>query len=302
VIKRVFDIVVSIVALVVTSPIFAVIAIAIKKDSPGPVFYSGERLGFRGKRFKIYKFRTMFEEERSYQGAPVTACDDDRITPVGKWLRDTKLNELPQFVNVLKGEMSLVGPRPEDPNLAKTWPKEAKEAILSVRPGITSPATVLYHNEELLLSSKTVLQKYVQEIGPDKTRLDQLYVSRRGFILDLDILFWTAIIMMPLLKRNTPPEKMLFVGPISRFYRCYMSWTAVDILITIGSITILGLFWRFFGPMNVGWVRSLSMAIIFTMLFSVSGFLLGIYQINWSKAQAENLVQLCTAWLLASML
>ncbi|MEM5775745.1 MAG: sugar transferase, partial [Anaerolineaceae bacterium] len=115
-VKRLFDIVVSFTALLFLAPIFGVLAIAIVRDTPGPVFYWGERVGRNGKVFKIMKFRTMFEDKKSYEGPRVTAKGDVRITRVGKWLRDTKLNELPQFVNVLRGEMSLVGPRPEDPS------------------------------------------------------------------------------------------------------------------------------------------------------------------------------------------
>ena len=99
------------------------------------------------------KFRTMYEEQRSYSGPSVTAQDDDRITPLGHWLRDTKINELPQLWNVLKREMSLVGPRPEDAKIAETWEANEADEILSVRPGITSPASILYHDEEKILSS-----------------------------------------------------------------------------------------------------------------------------------------------------
>ncbi len=300
-IKRIFDIIVSAVVLVILIPFFGLIALAIKRDTPGPVFYRGNRVGKDGKMFKIYKFRTMFENERSYKGAPVTAHDDDRITPLGHWLRDSKLNELPQFFNVLKGDMSLVGPRPEDPALAKTWPQKLRDEILSVRPGITSPATVLYHNEEALLSSHNVLQKYVQEIGPDKNRLDQLYVSRHEFMLDLDILLWTALIFLPLVKRNSPPESFLFVGPITRFFQRYMSWTIGDFIFTFASIALLGIVWRSSSPLDAGWMKSIAMAFVFSMLFSATGFLMGIYQINWTKAQTENFANLFSAWFLASV-
>ena len=110
--KRLMDVVVSLLALILLSPIFLWIALRIKRDSPGPVFYRGPRLGKDGREFYILKFRTMHENPESYQGPRVTAQDDPRITRFGAWLRDTKLNEFPQFWNVLIGEMSLVGPRP----------------------------------------------------------------------------------------------------------------------------------------------------------------------------------------------
>jgi len=112
-IKRAFDVVVSGIGLIILSPIFSLIALGIKRDSPGPVYYRGARVGRHGKSFKMLKFRTMYERPESYNGTKLTANRDKRVTPLGQWLRDTKLNELPQLWNVFVGEMSLVGPRPE---------------------------------------------------------------------------------------------------------------------------------------------------------------------------------------------
>ena len=123
-------------------------------------------MGRGGRTFRILKFRTMYETPVSYSGPKVTAHDDPRVTPLGRWLRDTKLNELPQFWNVLKGDMSLVGPRPEDPDIAQSWPAAVRDEILSVRPGITSPASVLYRNEEALLCAEDVFRQYVARAEP----------------------------------------------------------------------------------------------------------------------------------------
>lgn len=114
------------------------------------------------KEFKILKFRTMYESEYSHNGAKITARDDLRITPIGKWLRDTKVNELPQLWNVLVGEMSLVGPRPEDPDIVITWPENYRDILLAVRPGVTSPATITYRDEETLLSADNYMQDYLK--------------------------------------------------------------------------------------------------------------------------------------------
>ena len=146
--KRTFDIIIALIGLIVLLPFWAIIAILIKRDTPGPIFYRGPRVGKDGNIFKILKFRTMFEHPESYSGPRVTSKEDNRITPFGHWLRNTKINEFPQLWNVLVGDMSLVGPRPEDPELVKTWPEDARQEILSVRPGITCPASVLYHDEE----------------------------------------------------------------------------------------------------------------------------------------------------------
>jgi lipopolysaccharide/colanic/teichoic acid biosynthesis glycosyltransferase len=255
-IKRMFDIVVSAIILLLIWPILGFIALAIRRDSPGPVFYRGKRVGLGGKTFNILKFRTMYEDPASYSGPRVTAHDDPRITHFGRWLRDTKVNELPQFWNVLKGEMSLVGPRPEDPSLAKTWPTAVRGEILSVRPGITSPASILYRNEEALLSYGGVLQKYIQEVGPDKIRLDQLYVHYRSFWLDLDVLLWTALIFIPRVGSIALPEDLLFVGLFNQYIRRIANWFTIDMLVTLMAIGLTGLIWRTFEPLNVGLLRA----------------------------------------------
>ena len=157
IIRRTLDILVSFFGLLLLSPLFLYIGIRLKKDSPGPIFYRGPRAGRGGKTFGILKFRTMFETEHSYNGSRITAAGDERVTPFGKFLRDAKLNELPQLWNVLVGDMSLVGPRPEDPTIASQWEPAVRDLILSIRPGITSPASVLYRDEEKILGLNTCL-------------------------------------------------------------------------------------------------------------------------------------------------
>src|SRR4030042_6338557 len=163
-------------------------------------------MGRGGKPFKILKFRTMHERPASYTGLRITAQDDPRITSLGRWLRDSKLNELPQFWNVVKGDMSLVGPRPEDPDIAAQWSDDLRSEILSVRPGVTSPASVIYRNEERLLNGSQVMDTYLEDILPSKLRLDQLYVRHRSFWGDLDVLFWTALVLVPRIGPRQTPE------------------------------------------------------------------------------------------------
>jgi lipopolysaccharide/colanic/teichoic acid biosynthesis glycosyltransferase len=302
VIKRAFDVLVSAIVLVFISPLLGLIALAIRRESPGPAIYRGSRMGRWGKPFNILKFRTMYENPESYAGPKVTAQDDPRITPLGRWLRDTKLNELPQFWNVLKGEMSLVGPRPEDPSIAKTWPRQTWREVLSVRPGITSPASVQYHNEEALLTFGGVLQKYIQELGPDKIRLDQLYVRYRSFWLDLDVLLWTVLIFVPRIGSTALPEDVLFVGPFTRLIRRYLNWFTIDVLVTLTAIGITGLIWRAFEPLDVGLLRAVIIAVGSAFLFSSTGALLGVNRIAWSKATFADAYEIFPAWLIASVL
>jgi lipopolysaccharide/colanic/teichoic acid biosynthesis glycosyltransferase len=299
-VKQAFDIFASAAALLMLAPFFGLIALAIKRDSPGPVFYRGERMGRGGKIFKILKFRTMFERPESYQGPRVTAHDDTRITPLGQWLRDTKLNELPQFWNVLKGEMSMVGPRPEDPSIAKTWPLDVWKEVLSVRPGVTSPASIQYRNEESLLSTGSVMSQYVQEIGPDKIRLDQLYVRHRSFLLDLDVILWTALIMLPKIGSAPIPERLLFVGPIYRLMYRYLRWFSIDILVTFFAMGFTGFIFRLSGPLDVGWPLTMLLFLGFALIFSLAGALFGVQRVAWSKANFTDIYDLLPPWLFAS--
>ncbi len=299
--KRGFDLWVSISGLVVLWPVFLLIAVRIKANLPGPVFYKGSRSGKGGKFFNILKFRTMYEQPESYNGPRVTAKDDTRVTRFGRFLRDTKLNELPQLWNVLVGEMSLVGPRPEDPQIARGWPKPAYQEVLSVRPGITSPASVLYRNEESLLNAGQAMDTYLEAILPGKLRLDQLYVRHRSFLLDLDVLFWTFLILLPRLGAYAPPEESLFWGPLSRLVRRYVSWFMIDVLVTLTAIGLTGLFWRSFGPINIGWAVAIGVGLGFSLLFSLVGAVIGVNRITWSTATALDAIDLLPAVVVATL-
>jgi lipopolysaccharide/colanic/teichoic acid biosynthesis glycosyltransferase len=290
--KRVMDVCVAFWGLLLLAPFFLAIAGMIKRESPGPVFYRGPRAGKEGKVFGILKFRTMKEEPADFPGIPVTARDDPRITPLGKWLRDTKINELPQLWNVLVGEMSLVGPRPEDPRIVATWPEEVRQEILSVRPGITSPATVAYHDEEQLLQAATVMQEYTETILPDKLRLDQLYVRHHTFIADLDALFWTFVILIPRLGERRISEGWLFGGPVTRLVRRYVSWTLIDFLVAFACIGLAGVLWRLAGPLDIGLGKSLELAFLLALLFGGCNTLMGLKAVEWSRAAAEDVLRL----------
>lgn len=299
-VKRGFDILISIALITILAPFYGLIALAIRRDSPGPVLYRGMRMGRGGRPFQILKFRTMYEVPASYAGPSVTAQDDPRITELGRWLRDTKINELPQFWNVLKGDMSLVGPRPEDPAIAQTWSKDVWDEVLSVRPGITSPASIEYRNEESLLTFGNVLQKYLHELTPNKIRLDQLYVRYRSFWLDLDVLLWTALVILPIIRSYSPPETLIFVGPVSRLIRRYVRWFSIDLLVTFASIGFTGLVWRLFGPLDLGFFRATLSALGFALLFSLTGAVLGVNRIAWSKATYADIYDLVPTWLIAT--
>lgn len=299
--KRLFDLLISGLGIILLSPVFLWIVLRIKRDSPGPVFYRGPRSGLSGKPFYILKFRTMYERPESHSGPRVTARDDPRVTRIGHWLRESKLNELPQLWNVFIGQMSLVGPRPEDPQIAEHWPDEARREVLSVRPGITSPASVMFRNEEGLLNTHQLMDTYLTAILPSKLRLDQLYVRHHSFLLDLDTLIWTALLMVFRLENYSPREERLFVGPLSRLVQRYVSWFVVDTCVMFGAIGISGLIWRSFGPFNVGWPRVIWVAVGFSLLFSLTNALLGVNRIVWSRASTRDAFDLIPSFIVGTL-
>ena len=188
--KRVFDFIASLLGLIVLSPLFLVIAILIKLDDGGSIFFRQTRVGQYGKLFKIYKFRTMVENAEKL-GAQVTKGDDPRITRVGRFLRKYKLDELPQLINVLKGEMSLVGPRPEVPKFVKLFEEDYKE-ILQVKPGITDYASLEFKDEnELLKGAENPEEVYIREILPKKIEYYKRYLKEISFTTDLKLIFKT---------------------------------------------------------------------------------------------------------------
>ena len=191
--KRVFDITISTFFLFAFSPLFLLIATFIKVDSEGPVLHRGTRIGKDGKPFTLYKFRTMVADAPN-QGPGITRDTDPRITRVGRFLRKLKIDEIPQLINVLKGEMSIVGPRPEDPRYVAHYTPEQRR-VLSVRPGMASPAFNKYrHEEELLAAAGDDLERvYLTQILPDKLRLDLDYIEQQSFPYDLAILARAAL-------------------------------------------------------------------------------------------------------------
>lgn len=194
-VKRLIDVIGSLAALVTLSPVMAAIALAIWATMGRPIFYAHERVGRGFRRFKLYKFRTMV---RNQTGPAVTVAGDPRVTPFGKFLRSTKLDELPQFWNVLKGDMSLVGPRPEVPEYVELY-RDRYEKILQLRPGITDLASIRFRNEEEGLAARSdPLRAYVEEFLPAKLDLAEEYVRRRSLLLDLRILVQTALAVVRL--------------------------------------------------------------------------------------------------------
>ena len=191
--KRVIDVGGALFALAIFSPVLLICAVAIRLGGATSVIFSQERMGRGGNPFKVLKLTTM-NANAHLDGPLVTAVNDARVTRAGRMIRPLKIDELLQFVNVLRGEMSIVGPRPSPIPFLEWWPQAVKERVLSVRPGITGLAALYFYNEGTLLAGKTDVQRaYVEEILPQRLSLDLWYVSNRTLWLDLRIMISTMI-------------------------------------------------------------------------------------------------------------
>jgi lipopolysaccharide/colanic/teichoic acid biosynthesis glycosyltransferase len=196
--KRTLDVLLAALGLVLLSPLLAFIALRVKLDAPGPVFFRQERVGRGGRLFRIHKFRTM---RATGSGPGITAAGDARITASGRWLRRSKLDELPQLLDVLRGDMSLVGPRPEVPRYMALYPDAVRRAVLSVRPGMTDRAAIEFRDEERLLAAARARGEdpesvYVREVLPLKQRYYLDYVRRHGVAGDLRIIARTLLALL----------------------------------------------------------------------------------------------------------
>ena len=191
--KRIFDIFCSFMGLTVAFIPIVIIALAVKLTSEGPILYKAKRMGKDGKVFLMYKFRTMVQNADKI-GGPSTSADDSRLNKIGKFLRKYKLDEIPQFINILKGDMSFVGPRPEVSSEIETYNPEIKKIILSVKPGLTDLASIAgLHEEEILRGASDPHQAYREKIQPQKIKLQLEYIKSRNFWLDVKILIRTFL-------------------------------------------------------------------------------------------------------------
>lgn len=284
--KRAFDFVAALIGLVVLSPIFLIIVIAIKLDSRGPAFYRGERLGKDGKLFRISKFRTMVANA-STLGGGVTHRDDPRVTRLGHFLRRTKIDELPQLLNVVKGEMSLVGPRPEDPRYLPYYSPRYRQ-VLTIPPGITSIASIRYRNEELLLPPENWEKVYVGSVLPAKLDIELSYLATRSPGQDALILLATGF---ALLKDEAHFDALSrLVVRFEHFLERYASWVAVDtpliilayaLALAVRSITA-----------QIDLPLAFAEALVGVAIYVVTNQFFGIYHRFWRYASGQESVML----------
>ena len=198
--------------------------------------------------------------------------------------------------------MSLVGPRPEDVKITENWPIGAAEEILSIRPGVTSPASILYHDEENMLSSTDLMDDYFKNILPDKLRLDGLYVRYHSFISDIDVIFWTLAILVPQIVKTRIPEGYIFAGPFTVLIRRYMSWFTLDLITTLIVVAISSFLWRFSAPLNWGTLNLAALGTLMAILFSSFNTIFGVNKVKWSRAEFNDGIGLVLSCSFASLL
>ena len=199
--KRLIDIVASITALTLLLPLFIPIIILLRITAEGEVFYFQERIGLRNSRFQIWKFATMLKNSMNMGTGSITLQNDFRVTPIGKFLRKTKINELPQVINILKGDISLVGPRPLVAKTFSAYTEEIQSKIYNVKPGLTGIGSIVFRDEESLISAvkdEDPHEFYKRVIAPYKGELEMWYQKNKSFFLDLQLIFMTAwVILFP---------------------------------------------------------------------------------------------------------
>ena len=189
--RRFVEAVLAAICLIILAPLFLVVAFLIKLQDGGRVFHVSNRTGLNGKTFLLYKFRTMVPDADKI-GKGITSANDQRVTSVGRVLRKYKIDELPQLLNVVTGDMAIVGPRPEDPRYVSLYSPEQRN-VLSSRPGITSPASVAFRREERLLAGRDWEERYINEVMPRKLAMELDYASRRTLASDLVVIFKTFV-------------------------------------------------------------------------------------------------------------
>lgn len=222
--KRLVDVVLAMLGLALLAPLLGIVALAIKADSPGPVFFRQERVGLNGRRFRMFKFRTMTTAAPAARELQLTVAGDARITRVGAVLRRYKLDELPQLIDVLRGTMSLVGPRPEVPRYVNQYPHLQRERVLSVRPGITDFASLRFRNEnQLLAEAADPEREYVEVILPEKLRAAVNYVDHASLSTDLRVL---GLTLRTVFAPELPARKVREMMNNAAFWRPVEAWMA----------------------------------------------------------------------------
>ncbi|HSR30410.1 MAG TPA: polysaccharide biosynthesis protein [Anaerolineae bacterium] len=294
---RLFDLAASLVGLILLSPVLLLVAVFIKLDSAGPVLYRAQRVGQEGRPFLLFKFRTMVSRA-DQKGPAITVADDQRVTRVGRLLRRTKLDELPQFINVVRGDMCLVGPRPEDPRYVALYTPEQRR-VLTARPGITSQASIRYCHEEELLSGADWEQVYVEQVMQHKLQIELDYMDRRTVATDLSVLLQTALVLfLPdgILRRRPSHAAQTDRSEIFRMLSVRNRYFFLMDLMLLPATAVLAFVLR----LDMTVLGTYAPAVLLFAALSVpvkliTFYLMGMYRRFWHYASVDELLLVVTA-------
>jgi len=208
-IKRIFDIILSLIAILILFPLLLPVMVILRFTGEGYIFYTQQRIGENGEPFNLLKFATMLKDSPNMAGGDITMGRDPRVLPFGKILRKTKINEFPQLFNILKGDISLVGPRPLTPITFSYYPEHVKKSIIDLKPGLTGIGSIIFRDEESIISrsTKSHVDCYREDISPYKGELEIWYKNNQSFILDMKLVFLTAWVIV--FSKSRLHEKVL---------------------------------------------------------------------------------------------
>ncbi len=292
IIRRIFSLVISAAGMLLLFPMYLAIVMLIKRDSPGPVIHKEARVGKRGRLFMIRKFRTTLSHEPSSESPAGMSRTERRATAFGAFLRESKLDELPQLWNVFRGDMNLVGPRAEDPKTVAEWPEEICREILSVRPGLTGPASVLYTYFDNLLQTQNVMERSLFDVLPTRLRLDQIYVRRRNLLTDLDVLGWTALALLPRLRRIPFPENLHPPGVLRALFSPDVFGFLTDLLAAFLAAAAAGSLFPSGFFLLGGMESSVGFYIVIALIYSLVNLVNGSHRVDWKEASAGDSLDL----------
>lgn len=313
--KRTVDMLLAICGLIILAPIFLLVAVFIRLDSPGPALFRQVRVGKGAQPFRIFKFRTMYVQAPGDEKL-LTVAGDARITKAGTILRRFKIDELPQLINVVRGEMSLVGPRPEVPKYVAHYPKAARKTILSVRPGITDPASLVFIRENDILTEADEPEKvYLEQILPQKLELYEEYISRQSILYDMKIIFQTLIALL-----GWQPRRRNATGDAPATGMASQNWSGTPLLLRINprsrnllafghDLLAAGLAWSvaYWLRFNLDipepyWTQMWRTLVLVVALEAGVFWIFGLYQGVWRYASLHDLRRIVAAVLLSAIL
>lgn len=302
ILRRLIDLLISGLAMLLLLPLYLAIALLIKRDSPGPVISKETRIGKGGRVFLLRRFRTtLVEKTQADSSRGIAQRGKQQLTAIGHFLFDTKLEEIPQLLNVFVGDMSLVGPRAENAKGVNDWSTIVRDELLAVRPGLTSPASVMYTYFDNLLQSQNVIERSLFDILPTKQRLDQLYLRRRNVLTDLDVMSWTALALLPRLRGAPFPESLTPRGVLRHFVSGHVFGFVTDLMVSFIAVVIAGSLIHTDLFRTGGMPSMIGIYLMIALIFSLTNLINGSHRVRWEQATAGDSLDLAISTSIATL-